>query len=316
MTRGVLLMAYGTPDEPGQVEPYFRHIRGGRAVSPEAVLRLKERYEIVGGRTPLLDITYELRGAVERGLNAQSHGARFRVYVGMKHWHPFIADVVARIAADGVSELIAVALAPHYSRMSIGGYRKALDAAIEKVVPPIAVAFVDSWHLHPGFIHFMAQRVTESLALWPGSTREQVVTVFSAHSLPERIREWDDPYEEQLLASCHAVARLAGIDHWRFAWQSAGDTGEQWLGPDIVEVLDILHRDGARHVLSVPIGFVSDHLEILYDIDHEAKNKADALGMTLRRTPMPNADPVFARVLASVVTEAARAGTVPYVSAS
>lgn len=316
MTRGVLLMAYGTPEDPGQVEPYFRHIRGGRAPSLEAVQRLQQRYEIVGGRTPLLDITNELSAAVERELSAQSHGARCRVYVGMKHWHPFIGDVVPRIATDGVSELTAVALAPHYSRMSIGGYRRALDAATEKVAPPVAVRFVDSWHLHPGFIQLMAQRVRESLALWPASTRGQVVTVFSAHSLPERIREWEDPYEHQLLESCQAVASLAGIDHWRFAWQSAGETGEPWLGPDIVEVLGILHRGGARHVLSVPIGFVSDHLEILYDIDHEARSKADALGMTFRRTPMPNADPAFVRVLASVVTEATSSSSVPLVNAS
>lgn len=316
MTRGVLLMAYGTPEGPGEVEPYYRHIRGGRPVSLEAVVRLQRRYEIVGGRTPLLDITNEISAAVERELNTQSNGARCRVYVGMKHWHPFIGDVVPRIAADGVSELIAVALAPHYSRMSIGGYRKALDAAIGHLASPIAVRFVDNWHLHSGFIQLVAQRVSESLALWPASMRGQVVTVFSAHSLPERIREWEDPYEQQLLESCHAVASLAGIDHWRFAWQSAGETGEPWLGPDIVEVLDILRRDGATHVLSVPIGFVSDHLEILYDIDYEARRKADALGMTFRRTSMPNVDPAFVRVLASVVTEAARSGSVPFVNAS
>jgi ferrochelatase len=300
---GVLLMAYGSPEEPNQVEPYYTHIRGGRAPSAEAVQRLRRRYEIVGGRTPLLDITEQVRDALARELNAEG-GATHRVYVGMKHWHPFIGDVVPRIEADGVSELVAIALAPHYSRMSIGGYRAALDAAVERLVAGMTIRFVESWHLNPLFIELIAQRIRVCLEQWPDAVAREVVTLFSAHSLPARIREWGDPYEQQLLESCHAVARLAGIDHWKFAWQSAGDTGEPWLGPDILEVLDMLYRDGARHVMSVPIGFVSDHLEILYDIDYEAMRKAVSVGITLRRTPMPNADPAFVRVLASVVSSA------------
>lgn len=304
MSRGVLLMAYGTPESPDQVESYFTHIRGGRAPSADAVRRLQRRYEIVGGGTPLLEITNGVRDALDRELNLWSANGGYRVYVGMKHWHPFIGEVVPRVAADGVSELVAVALAPHYSRMSIGAYRHAVDEAVAGLGRPLRVRFVESWHLHPPFIELIARRIQESLGEWPPATRRQVVTVFSAHSLPEQIREWNDPYEKQLLESCHAVAKRAGIDNWRFAWQSAGETGEPWLGPDIGEVLQTLHRDGTRHVLSVPIGFVSDHLEILYDIDHEARRKATALGMTLRRTPMPNADPAFVRALASVVTEA------------
>ena len=307
MTRGVLLMAYGTPEGPEQVEAYYTHIRGGRTPSPEAVQRLQRRYEIVGGRTPLLEITSGVRDALERELNAHADGARYRVYVGMKHWHPFIGDVVPRIVADGISELTAVALAPHYSRISIGGYRKALDEAAAAHPGAMTVQFVDSWHLHPRFIALIAERVTEARAQWPMSERGKVVTVFSAHSLPERIREWNDPYERQLLESCRAVAQRAGIDNWRFAWQSAGETGEPWLGPDICDVIEALHADGARDVLSVPIGFVSDHLEILFDIDYEAKRKAESLGMTLRRTRMPNVDPAFVRVLSSVVAEHASA---------
>jgi ferrochelatase len=307
MTRGILLMAYGTPETPDDIAPYYTHIRGGREPSAEAVERLKRRYEIVGGRTPLLEITNAVRDALERELNATPFGPRSRVYVGMKHWHPFIGDVVPTLVNDGVSDLVAIALAPHYSRMSIGGYQNAVETAIGAIGRPIAVRFVRNWHLNAGFIELIAQRVLESLTQWPEPTRAQVTTVFSAHSLPERIREWGDPYEQQLLESCHAVAKRAGIDNWRFAWQSAGETGEPWLGPDICDVLATLHADGVRHVLSVPIGFVSDHLEILYDIDYEATRKADALGMTLRRTRMPNADPAFIKVLASVVAESAHA---------
>lgn len=308
MSRGVLLMAYGTPEGPDQVEPYYTHIRGGRAPSAEAVRKLQRRYDIVGGRTPLLAITNGVRDALQQQLNAGGHGPSYRVYVGMKHWHPFIGEVVPRLADDGVTSLVAVALAPHYSRISIGGYQDAVNKAMAACANPIAMRFVPSWHLHSRFIELIAHRVTESLAQWPAVERAQVVTVFSAHSLPQRIREWGDPYEEQLLESCRAVADRAGIDNWRFAWQSAGETGEPWLGPDICEVLEQMHHEGVRHVLSVPIGFVSDHLEILYDIDHEAQNRADTLGMTLRRTRMPNVDAAFVRVLASVVAdEASRA---------
>lgn len=299
MTAGVLLMAYGTPESPDQVEPYFTHIRGGRTPSAEAVQRLQRRYELVGGRTPLLEITNGVRDALERELNGP------RVYVGMKHWHPFIGEVLPAIAADGVTQLTAVALAPHYSRLSVGGYQKALDGAVEKLGAPMQVRFVESWHLNPLFLELIALHVREALAVWPAASRPQLVTVFSAHSLPERIRQWNDPYEQQLLESCHAVAMRTGIDHWRFAWQSAGETGEPWLGPDIVDVIHDLHKDGVRHVLSVPIGFVSDHLEIAYDIDYEARRAAESLGVTLRRTRMPNADPAFIRTLASVVREAA-----------
>jgi ferrochelatase len=299
MTTGVLLMAYGTPESADQVEPYFTHIRGGHTPSPEAVRRLQHRYAVVGGRTPLLDITNDVRASLQRELNGP------RVYVGMKHWHPFIADVVPRIVADGVTELTAVALAPHYSRLSIGGYRQALDGAVQRLGAPVTVRFVESWHVNPLFVELIALRVREAFGEWPLDARTQVVTVFSAHSLPERIRQWNDPYEQQLLESCHMAARVAGLDHWRFAWQSAGETGEPWLGPDIVEVIRGLHRDGVRHVLSVPIGFVSDHLEIAYDIDYEARRVAESLGMTLRRTQMPNADPAFIRTLAAVVRDAA-----------
>jgi ferrochelatase len=311
---GVLLMAYGTPETPDQVEPYFTHIRGGRPPSAESVAQLRRRYELVGGRTPLLDITNELRDALERELNAAPIGPAYNVYVGMKHWRPFIGDVVPLIAADGVRELIAVALAPHYSRISIGGYRAALEEALSTIADPPLLQFVESWHRHPQFIDFTAARVASALADFPplehGPRDAGVVTLFSAHSLPARIREWDDPYERQLQESCAAVAERAGLRDWRFVWQSAGHTGEPWLGPDIVEYLETLHSEGVRRVLSVPIGFVSDHLEIMYDIDYEARRVAESLGMTLRRTRMPNAEPAFVRVLAAVVAAAPPARTV------
>lgn len=305
---GVLLLAYGSPDTPDDVEPYFRHIRGGRAPSPEAVENLRVRYELIGGRTPLLSITTETARRLQAALDARAPG-EYRTYVAMKHWHPFIGDVIPRIAADGVRRLIAIVLAPHYSRMSVGGYRQYVEDAIAKLDVSVDLTFVESWHLEPEFVSLIAGRVREGLASFPESERDETRVVFSAHSLPVRIRTWDDPYEAQLIASCDTVARDVGLDNWRFAWQSAGHTGEPWLGPDIVDYLETLHGQGVRNVLSVPIGFVCDHLEVLFDIDHEAAEKAAALGMTLRRTRMPNATPELIGVLDQLVVGVERSAS-------
>ena len=298
---GVLLMAYGTPETPDQVEPYFTHIRGGRIPSPEAVEHLKERYMRVGGKTPLLEITNQVAASLQEKI--RQDGGNFNVYAGMKHWHPFIGEVMEKMAADGVQRVVAFALAPHCSHISLGGYRKAIDEAQEKLGHPFDIPFAKCWHHNEQWRDMIANLVREGLELFPEDERDSVKVVFSAHSLPERIRTWDDPYEAQLLESSAAVSdRLGGIA-WRFAWQSAGHTGEPWIGPDIVDYLETLQAEGVRAVLQVPIGFVADHLEILYDIDHEAKNKATALGMTLHRTAMPNVTSAFINTLAAIVTE-------------
>jgi len=297
---GILLLAYGSPDTPDDVEPYFRHIRGGRAPSPEAVAGLRRRYELIGGRTPLRPITTETAAALQATLDARAPG-EYRVYVAMKHWHPFIGDVIPRMAADGVRRVVAIVLAPHYSRMSIGSYRQYVEEAIARLDTPLELKFVESWHLEPSFVTLIAGRVREGLSAFPEGARDETCVLFTAHSLPVRIRTWNDPYEAQLLASAEAVVSEIGLRHWRFAWQSAGHTGEPWLGPDIVDYLETLHADGVRHVLSVPIGFVCDHLEVLYDIDHEAAEKAAALGITLRRTRMPNATPELVAMLDRLV---------------
>ena len=306
---GILLLAYGSPETPDDVEPYFRHIRGGRAPSPEAVADLRRRYDVIGGRTPLRAITTETASALQAVLDARAPG-EYRTYVAMKHWHPYIGDVIPRMAADGVRRVVTIVLAPHYSRMSVGGYRQYVEEAIAKLDAPMDLTFIESWHLEPAFLALMAGRVREGLASIPESDRNDACVVFSAHSLPVRIRTWDDPYEAQLLASSDAVAREIGLQTWRFAWQSAGHTSEPWLGPDIVDYLETLHGEGVRNVLSVPIGFVCDHLEVLYDIDHEAADKAAALGIALRRTRMPNATPELIAVLDRLVAGADHAAPV------
>lgn len=297
---GILLMAYGSPETPDQVEAYFTHIRGGRVPSPESVARLQHRYQLVGGRTPLLAITEQTREALERELNADAPG-RYRVYAGMKHWHPYIADVLAQMAADGIRRIIALALAPHYSRISIGGYQRALEEGAAALGNPFAMTMVEEWHLQPEYLDLIAAHIRAAREQFAPEERDRILTVFSAHSLPERIRTWQDPYEAQLLASSAAVVARLGLPDWRFAWQSEGNTGEPWIGPDIVAYLEALHAEGVTTVLQVPIGFVAEHLEILFDIDYEAKNKANELGMHLERTAMPNATPPFIRTLAAIV---------------
>ena len=302
---GVLLMAYGTPENTDQVEGYFTHIRGGRTPSPESVAHLRHRYDRVGGHTPLLDITREVRAKLEQELNKRGE-QRYKVYAGMKHWHPFIGAVMQQMAADGIKQIIAVALAPHFSKISIGGYRKAVDEAQEKLGNPFEITFVESWHMQPDFLAMISDHVRAGLEQFPPAGRDDVTVVFSAHSLPERIRTWQDPYESQLLETSQAVADRVGVRDWRFAFQSAGSTGEPWIGPDILDFLDTLPAEGVRNVLQVPVGFVADHLEILYDIDVEAKEKAAELGMTLHRTAMPNATPAFINTLAAIVEEYAK----------
>jgi protoporphyrin/coproporphyrin ferrochelatase len=298
----VLLMAYGTPDTLADVEPYFTHIRGGRVPPAAAVENLKARYERVGGGTPLRKITESVRSKLA-DFFATARVQR-RVYMGMRHWHPYISETMRQMRADGIRDVTAVALAPHYSKLSIGAYRKAVEDANQELGEPFHLKFVDSWHSLPAFIRMMAQLVREGLQKFPEDERASVRVVFSAHSLPVRIRDWNDPYERELQESSSLVAKEAGLEQWSFAWQSAGGSTEPWLGPDILDYLDELKREGVKNVLQVPIGFVSDHLEVLYDIDVEAKEKAASLGMRLERTRLPNDSPELIKVLIEAVRSA------------
>ena len=276
-------MAYGSPSLPEDVRPYLEDIRGGRPVSDEAVEELAERYRRIGGRSPLDDVTEAQRAALERELGVP-------VFVGMKHWRPRIAEAVESALAGGAGRIVGLVLAPHYSRLSIGEYRERLDAAVAERAE---IVLVESWHDHPGFLDVVADRVRGTDA-W---------VVFTAHSLPERILDEGDPYREQLHETSRLVAERAGLDQWSFAFQSASPTGEPWLGPDILEELDRLHAAGERKVLVAPVGFVSDHLEILWDLDIEARERAAELGLELDRIESLNDDPAFVRALAELVEE-------------
>ena len=307
--KGVLLMGYGTPEELGDVGPYYRDIRGGREPSPEAVAELTERYRAVGGRTPLLETTRSVARLLELRLNRDDGGAVWRVYVGMKHWHPYIGEAVESILADGVDELVALPLAPHYSRMSTDGYREAVERGMEQAASPPPTRSVESWHASPLFTALIAQRTREALPQF-GVAWQDVEVLFTAHSLPARILDDGDPYPWELAESAAAVAEAAGLVSWRFAYQSAARTGTPWLGPDILESIEQTAREGGKNVLVVPFGFVCDHLEILFDIDITAMRVAAGLGVRLARIEMPNDAPDFVEVLFDLVTNGAGARVV------
>ncbi len=277
-------MAYGSPSRPEEVPAYLADIRSGRATPPELVEDLTERYRRIGG-SPLNEITERQRAALARELD-------MRVYVGMKHWRPSIADAVEQAVADGPERLVGLVLAPHYSKMSIGGYRARLERALSGRAE---LVFVESWHDHEPYLDTVADRVRGTDAH----------VVFTAHSLPARVVEKGDPYRDELLETAGLVAERAGVESWSFAFQSASATGTPWLGPDILEELTELRARDVRKVLVAPIGFVADHLEILWDLDVEARELARVLGLELERIPSLNDDPEFIGGLAALVRQVA-----------
>jgi ferrochelatase len=284
MNVAVILMAYGSPATAEDVAAYLADIREGKPVSQQAIDELSERYRRIGGRSPLDEITEAQRAGLERELGLP-------VYVGMKHWRPRIAEAVEAALTGGAETLVGLVLAPHYSRLSIAGYHERLESALHGRAE---LVFVESWHDHEPFIDVLASRVRG----FDGHV------VFTAHSLPERILRDGDPYRDQLLETSRLVAERAGLADWSFAFQSASATGEPWLGPDILEELQTLAANGERRVLVCPVGFVSDHLEILWDLDIEAREKAAEIGLELERIESLNDDPEFVRSLAGIVKKA------------
>jgi protoporphyrin/coproporphyrin ferrochelatase len=279
----VVLMAYGSPTELSDIRPYLEDIRGGRPVSDKAVEELTERYRRIGGRSPLDDVTEAQRAALERELEVP-------VFVGMKHWRPRIAEAADSAVAGGADLVVGIVLAPHYSKLSVEGYRERLE---DGLVGRAELRFVESWHTHEPYIAVLADRVR--------GTNAHVV--FTAHSLPARILEEGDPYRDELLETSHLIADRAGLESWSFAFQSESPTGEPWLGPDILDELDSLKARGVESVLACPVGFVSDHLEIMWDLDVEVRERAAELGLEFDRVRSLNDDPAFVRGLAELVRE-------------
>lgn len=308
-TEAILLLAYGGPLSLDDVEPYLLDVRGGRPTPRELVEEVRHRYALIGGRSPLLDHTRAQARALETYLSERL-GLHLPVFVAMRHWHPYIHEVVSDIVAQGVRRLVAIPMAPHYSRMSVGAYRRALENALARTTSPPEVYFVERWGHHPLFVQAVAERVKAGLARFPQDVRGEVAVIFTAHSLPRRVVEMGDPYPQEFTESARLVAEAAGLSAWRFAYQSAGASNVPWLGPDVGDLVEEMANKGIRHVLVVPIGFVCDHVEILYDIDIELRERAQALGVHLERTESLNDSPGLIATLATLVEGRLRDGGV------
>lgn len=295
----VLLMAHGGPDALDDVEPFLRHIMKERVPSPEVVAQVRERYRLIGGKSPLLEITKQQAAALEKELNKKS--PRFQVYVGMRHWTPFIKEVVKEILENPPRRLIAISLAPHYSKLSVGAYLQALKSALADAGSDLPVTPVESWHDQPLLLDAFAKKVKEALAAYPEEIRSEVPILFTAHSLPERVLSEGDPYPKELEGTVAGVVKRLGGINARFAYQSRGMAPGKWLGPEVDEVLSELAAKGEKDLLIVPVGFVCDHVEILYDIDILYKETARSKGIALRRTESLNVSPLFIQALAAVV---------------
>jgi len=297
---GLLVMAYGGPDSLEEVEPYLMDVRGYRATAAEIVHEVRERYRDIGGRSPILERTRAQADALQEVLKEQ--GQDFKAFIGMRHWHPFIQDTLAEMRAEGIERTVGLVMAPHYSRMSIQAYFN----KIEDANSGMQIARIHDWHLLPEYLEALAVRVRAALERFPESARAEVPVIFTAHSLPERILEWGDPYPRQLLATTEALMERLGPRPYEFAYQSAAISTEPWLGPDASKIMERYAAEGRQHLLICPIGFVCEHVEILYDIDIVYQNLAKKLGVHLERIEMLNDSPEMIRGLAGLVRQTAQ----------
>jgi protoporphyrin/coproporphyrin ferrochelatase len=301
---GVLVMAYGGPESLAEIPGYLADIRAGRPTSRAIVEEITENYRAIGGRSPLLEITRRQVDALAAAL-----GPEYRCYLGMRHWSPWIEEVVGEMVEDGIERAIGLVLAPQFSALSVARYQQRVADGLELYRGEIEFEHVPSYHDAPGLIEAFASRVEDGLARWPEDERERVHVVFSAHSIPQRVLAEGDPYGEQCLDTARLVAERAGLtdDRWSWSYQSAGRMLEPWAGPDLGEHLAELAASGVRDVIAVPVGFVSDHVELLYDVDVRACAVAERVGIRLERPPALNDDPVFIEALAGLVRERATA---------
>jgi len=298
MTTGVLVMAYGGPDSLEEIPGYLADIRAGRPTPHKVVQEITENYRAIGGRSPLLEVTRRQVDAL-----AEELGDSYRCYLGMRHWAPWIEEVVGQMLVEGVTHAVGIVLAPQFSALSVAKYQQRVADGLDLYRGSIAFRHVSSYHDASGLIEAFVARVAEGLSRWPESERDRVHVVFTAHSLPERLLANGDPYGVQCLETSGLVAAGAGLsdERWSWSYQSAGRTPEPWAGPDLGEHLADLAGRGIRDVVVVPVGFVSDHVEVLFDIDIRARARADELGMRLERPPALNDDPVFIGALAELV---------------
>ncbi|GAM15057.1 ferrochelatase [Mesobacillus selenatarsenatis] len=298
---GLLVMAYGTPYKEEDIERYYTHIRRGRTPSPEMLEDLKQRYEAIGGISPLAKITALQGEKLEQYLNSIQDDIEFKMYLGLKHIEPFIEDAVKQMHDDGIEEAVSIVLAPHFSTFSVKSYNGRAKEEAAKLGGPEIVS-VEQWYDEPKFIKYWSDRVSKTFAEMPADERENAVLIVSAHSLPEKILQMGDPYPEQLKETADMIANQANVKNYEVGWQSAGNTPEPWLGPDVQDLTrDLFEANGYKAFVYVPAGFVSDHLEVLYDNDYECKIVTDEIGASYYRPAMPNTEPEFIDALADVI---------------
>lgn len=298
---GLLIMAYGTPYHPEDIEPYYTHIRHGRRPTDEQLEDLKSRYQSIGGVSPLAQITLAQARDLESKLNASQDEIEFKMYLGLKHIHPFLEDAVKQMHDDGIEEAVTLVLAPHYSTFSVKAYNDRAKETAQSLGGPKLIP-IESWYQEPKFIQYWADQIQTTFKEIPEEDHEKAVVVFSAHSLPEKILASGDPYPKQLEETARLIADKAGIKHYAIGWQSAGNTPDPWIGPDVQDLTrELFEKEGYQTFIYCPVGFVSEHLEVLYDNDYECKVVTEELGANYYRPKMPNNQPAFIDCLSTVV---------------
>ncbi|HAA0377422.1 TPA_asm: ferrochelatase [Listeria monocytogenes] len=300
---GLLVMAYGTPYKDEDIERYYTDIRHGHKPSEEMIADLRGRYHAIGGLSPLAKITEAQAYGLEKALNESQDEVEFKAYIGLKHIEPFIEDAVEAMHKDGIEEAISIVLAPHYSSFSVEAYNKRAKDAADKL-GGLRIKAINDWYKQPKFIQMWADRINETAIQIPADELLDTVLIVSAHSLPEKIKQHNDPYPDQLQETADFIFEKVVVPHYALGWQSEGKTGEPWLGPDVQDLTRELYgREKYKHFIYTPVGFVAEHLEVLYDNDYECKVVTDEVGATYHRPPMPNSDPEFLEVLRTVVWE-------------
>ncbi|MGD7022721.1 ferrochelatase [Rossellomorea vietnamensis] len=298
---GLLVMAYGTPYKEEDIERYYTHIRYGRKPSPEMLEDLTQRYEAIGGISPLAKITLDQGKSLEERLNAIQDEVEFKMYLGLKHIEPFVEDAVQQMHEDGIQEAVSIVLAPHFSTFSVKSYNGRAKEEAAKIGGP-SITSVESWYDEPKFIDYWVKQVKETYAKMTEEERNGAVLIVSAHSLPEKILKDGDPYPNQLQETADLIAKGAGITEYAVGWQSEGNTPDPWLGPDVQDLTRDLHeKKNYNTFVYIPVGFVADHLEVLYDNDYECKVVTDEIGASYYRPEMPNAKPEFIDAMAAVI---------------
>ncbi|OZM58167.1 ferrochelatase [Lottiidibacillus patelloidae] len=300
---GLLVMAYGTPRSEEEIEPYYTHIRRGRKPSPEALKDLTDRYAAIGGVSPLAKITEQQAFGLEKTLNGMYEDKEFKAYIGLKHIDPFIEDAVQQMKADGIEEAVGIVLAPHFSTFSVKSYNNRAQVETEKIDGP-KFTFIESWYDEPKFIDYWVKEIAKVYESMPKHEQENAALIVSAHSLPEKIIAMGDPYPKQLEETAALIAKQGNFKNVYVGWQSEGNTPDPWIGPDVQDLTrELYEQHSYQAFVYAPLGFVADHLEVLYDNDYECKVVTDELGVSYYRPEMPNAKDEFLQCLATVVAK-------------